>query len=115
MTVDAALQAALSGFGLPVFPNLYTGEALEYLVTHYDVISEIYADDKAGAARYLIQVHYHLPHKQNPNLTLRRLQRALWGAGCSWPGGVVNASDGKGQHYVIECEYTDGGSACGED
>ena len=114
MSVDAVLQTALAPFGIPVYPNLYTGTDLEYIVTNYTEISALYAGDAGHAARYLISVRYHLPHKKNPNLTLRQLQRALYNAGCTWPGSVVNASDELGQIYVIECEYTDGGALYGD-
>ena len=52
--------------GFPIFPNLYTGDAEEYLVTNYTVLPVLHAGDRPGAARYLIQVHYLLPHKKDP-------------------------------------------------
>lgn len=108
MSVDQALQASLTSFGIPVSPNIYTGEEIEYIVTNYSTIPEVYADRAPHAARYLVQVHYLLPHGQNPNLMLQGISRALWEGGFTWPG-IVNAGDADGQHYVLECEYVDGG------
>lgn len=109
MSVDSKISSALESV-LPgaVFPNVYTGALLEYAVWAYTEIPEVFADRAPHAARYLVQVHYYLPPKQNPNPTKRALQRALFDAGCTWPS-ILNAGDGEGQHYVLECEYADGG------
>lgn len=109
MSVDSKISAALESV-LPeaVFPNVYTGTLLEYAVWAYTEIPEVFADRAPRAARYLIQVHYFLPPKKNPNSNKRALQRALFEAGCTWPS-ILNAGDAEGQHYVLECEYADGG------
>lgn len=109
MSVDSKISAALESV-LPqaVFPNVYTGAALEYVVWAYTEIPTVFAERAPRAARYLVQVHYYLPHKLNPNQKKRALQRALFESGCTWPS-VLNASDAEGQHYVLECEYADGG------
>lgn len=108
MSVDEALQTALTSLGIPVSPNLYKGEALEYIVTNYTTIPEVYAERVPHACRYLVQVHYMVPHGVNPNSTVNDISKALWDALFTWPS-VTNASDGDGQHYVLECEYADGG------
>lgn len=113
MNVDTALQAALTPLGLPVTPQVYEGEALEYLVTNHNAVPSVYAERAPRAARHLVQVHYYLPRKQNPNLTLRQIAAALWGAGFTWPG-VTDAGDSEGQHYVLECEYVNGGAFYGD-
>lgn len=113
MSVDSKISAALENV-LPgaVYPNVYTGEALDYVVWAYTEIPEVFADRAPHAARYLIQVHYFLPPKKNPNSNKRALQRALFEAGCTWPS-ILNAGDAEGQHYVLECEYADGGGYYG--
>ena len=112
--IDATLQAALAPSGLPVYPNVYTGKELEYLVTNYTTLPQMHAGDRPGAARYLVQVHYYLPHKKTPNAVITALCQALWAAGFTAPS-VVPASDSEGQHYVLECEGVDGGVAYGQD
>ena len=109
MSVDTALQTSLASLGLPVSPNIYRGQATEYIVTNYTTIPEVYAERVAHAARYLVQVHYLLPHGENPNETLADIAKALSSGGFTWAS-VTNASDDEGQHYVLECEYADGGA-----
>lgn len=109
--IDERLYGAVSGAvpaGFPVFPNVYTGEDLEYVVTNYSALPALHAGDRPGAARYLVQVHYYLPHKKNPNPVIEALCLALHAAGFTGPA-VQNASDSSGQHYVLECEGWDGG------
>ena len=112
MSVDAALQAALQPLAKPVFPHFYTGDALEYITTNYTVLPQVFADRAPRAARYLVQVHYFLPHKENPNAMIQSISRALFDAAFTWPS-VVDATDREGQHYVLECEYADGGGYYG--
>ena len=120
MSIDAVLQAALRPLKLPVFPNKYTGPELEYLVTNWTMIPTLNAGDLAHAARYLVQVHYYLPDKQNPHETLEAICRALVAADFTCPE-ISNVDDAErrsgamyGQHWVIECEYADGGYRYGE-
>ena len=114
MSCDQMLQTALEPLGPPVFPNVYTGTALEYLVTNYTVVPEVFAEEIAHAARYLIQVHYYLPPKKNPNPMLERIAKALAHGGCTCPE-IVPAHEKEKQHYVLECEYCDGGFDYGGD
>lgn len=108
MSVDEALKAALDPLEIPYSPNLYTGDATEYITTNFQIIPEVYAERAPRAARYLVQVHYCLPNGRNPNATIRTISRALWNQGVTWPS-VENASDESGLHYVLECEYVNGG------
>lgn len=112
MSCASMLHAALTPIGLPVFPVVYTGEELEYLVTNYTTIPELHAEGRPNAARYLIQVHYYLEKKKNPNPTLEDIALALYGAGCTSPE-IVPAEEKEGQHYVLECEFFDGGYGYG--
>lgn len=113
MSVDAALQTALKPLGLPVFPNRYTGDALEYLVTWWTMLPEVHSGDRANAARYLVTVGYYLPDKQNPNGMLEQICTALAAADFTCPS-VTPVDETRGQHWTIECEYCDGGFAYGE-
>lgn len=113
MNVDETLQTALESSGLPVYPNAYTGEQLEYIVWAYTELPAVFADSAPRAARYLVQAHYYLPHKKSPSGMKQVLRWALFRTGCTWPS-ITNASDEEGQHYVFECEYTDGGGFYGE-
>lgn len=113
MTVDKALQTALAGCGLPVVPQVYRGDALEYLVTNHSAVPSVYAERAPQACRHLVQVHYYLPEGKNPNTTLVTVSRALWEGGFTWPS-TEDAGDTEGQHWVLECEYVNGGAYYGE-
>lgn len=113
MSCDSALQAALKPLGLPVYPNKYTGPALEYIVTNRTMLGAAHGGDYAQAARYLVQVHYYLPDKQNPNPMLAQICQRLAEADFTCPD-IVQADSDHGQHYAIECEYADGGYDYGE-
>jgi len=108
MSCDSALQTALTPLGLPVFPNKYTGQELEYIVTNWTMLGEAHGGDFASASRYLVQVHYYLPDKQNPNNMLDRICLALAAEGFTSPD-ISQAHSDQGQHYAIECDYCDGG------
>lgn len=108
------LQAALSSV-LPgsVFPHVFTGEGTKYFVWNYSVINTLWAESRPNAARYLVQAHYYCPHRENPRETLLAAERALVDAGFTWPE-LTDASDEEGQHWVLECEYADGGPYYGQ-
>ena len=108
MSCASMLQAALTPTGLPVFPNVYTGELTEYLVTNCTTVPDLNAEGVANAARYLIQVHYYLAPKKNPASVLRDICLALVAADCTCPE-IVPAEEKNKQHYVLECEWCDGG------
>ena len=107
--MPAALQTALnSGFDGAVFPNVYTGSLPKYVVWNYSEIPAVYAERAPRASRYLCQVHLYCPHKENPLEAIQGLRRALWNAQFTWPS-LTDASDSEGQHWVLECEFADGG------
>ena len=107
------LTGALSPlFPDAVFPQSYTGPLTRYVVWQYNVLATVWAEGTAHAARYLVMVHFYLPHKENPQAAILALSRALFDAGTTWPN-ITDASDAEGQHWVFECEYTDGGGYYG--
>lgn len=111
--VAEVLQAALSPlFPGAVFPQVYKGPLVRYIVWNYSVLPTLWADSRPRAARYLVQVHFYLPHREDPRETLLAIERALSDAGFTWPV-PTDASDSEGQHWVLECEYTDGGAFYG--
>lgn len=107
MSCDEAINTAF-GQILPLFPNLYTGEALSYLVYNYYVLPEVYAEGVSHASRYSVQLHLYLPHKTNPNSLKLSIINACIGGGFTYPA-MTNASDGESQHYVFEFEYANAG------
>lgn len=107
MSCDEAINAAF-GEILPLYPNVYTGDALTYLVYNYYVIPEVYANSVSHASRYSVQLHFYLPHKENPNAIKLAIINACISGDFTYPS-MMNASDKDGQHYVFEFEYCNGG------
>ena len=107
--LQTACESVLPG---AVFPQVYTGGLLKYIVWNYNQIPQVYADSVPRAARYLVQVHYYLPFKENPQTAILALSRALFEKDFTWPT-VTDATDNEGQHWVLECEYADGGGFYG--
>lgn len=82
-------------------------EDLEENLRINNTVPRLHANGRPGAALYLVQVHL-LTAKGLPTRQKRQaLKRALFKAGCTYPS-EVDASDPEGQHFVLECQYTDG-------
>lgn len=111
MSCDEAISSAF-GQILPLFPNVYTGKELRYLVYNYYVIPDVFADSVAHAARYSVQLHLYLPHKENPNPVKLSIINACLNT-FTFPS-MTNASDKDGQHYVFEFEFVNAGGLYGE-
>lgn len=111
--VDDALMDALNPI-LPgrVFPNVYVGREVEYLVTTVTTLPAVYGENGPAAARHLVLVRYYLPTGKNPNPTKLQIQRALWNNGFTWPTITPN-SDSEGQGWIFECEYANAGGVYG--
>ena len=101
MTIEQRIISALSGLGLPVVPEPYTGDALEYLTFSYDLFGTIFAEGKPGTILFDISLHYYAPFASNPNATRIKICTAISAAGFAWPT-ITNASDKDGQHWVFE-------------
>ena len=111
--VAEALQRALSPiFPDAVFPHMYTGPLVRYVVWSYNQVGEVWAEGVPCASRYLVQVHFYLPHKEDPREAILAMERALFDEGFTWPI-PTDSTDADGQHWVLECEYTDGGGFYG--
>lgn len=106
-TIDEKLLRVLSAIVPDAAPNLFDGDALEYITWTYSTIPVIFAESRPHAARYLVSVHWFLPHGTNPNGKKLQICQGLHDAGFTYPS-ITNASDKLDQHYVFECEYADG-------
>lgn len=84
-----------------VEPNIYKGDALEYIDFAYSERGGCFGDDEPDENILSVQVHYYLPHGQNPKAKKRLIRQALFELGGTWPE-ITNASDEEGQHYVFE-------------
>lgn len=112
MSCDEAINDAFAEI-LPLYPNVYTGDELTYLVYNYYVLPEVFAESVSHASRYSIQLHLYLPQKVNPNALKLSIIGACVNNGFTYPS-MTNSSDDEGQHYVFEFEYVNGGGIYGE-
>lgn len=104
MSTEEMIMTALSPIVGTVVPIIYQGTEKEYIVFNYDTIY-FYAEGTAKARRDLVQIHWFLPLKGNPNAKKKLIADAVNEAGFTYPS-ITNASDEKSQHYVFECECT---------
>lgn len=101
--IDATIRAAVAPLELPIEPNGYNGEELEYLSYTYSELGALFAESTAQAIRYLVDLSWYLPHGKDPGQGKARIRQLLKAAGATWPD-IVNASDDEGQHYVFSFE-----------
>ena len=101
MTCSEMLVSALTPVGLPIYPDVYTGDGLEYLVYNYNEYPDLFGDDTNEMTQNIVQLHYFLPLAQNPTATKRKIKKAIYSLGETAPT-VINASDGVSQHFVFE-------------
>lgn len=107
MSVNQKIIEALSSFGYPVVPDVYTCEDDTYFAFNYSTSPIFFSDDAPRIERYLIQVHLFCPIKKNIVLLRKQAKQKLFTLGFSWPE-EINASDRNEQHYVFECEAVEG-------
>ena len=107
MSINTIIRAAITPIVPECVPDQYGGTATEYCTFNYSEIPDAFGDELPGAIRYLVQLHYFLPTGTNPCAKKKQLKNALLNAGFTYPS-VTNASDADGQHYALECEYSDG-------
>lgn len=107
MNMNATIVAAIEPIVPECVPDLYGGDAKEYVVFSYFENPDNFADDAPQIIRYFIQVHWFLPNKVNPLEKKKRIKKALFSAGFTYPS-ITNASDELGQHYVFEFEGMEG-------
>ncbi len=104
MNLDARIRAALTDICDVVVPQVYTGDAQEYIVFNYSEYPLEFADDAPQTVGYSIQVHLFMPLKVNPNAKKDSIKNALFSAGFSYPS-IQDVTDDEGQHYVAETTY----------
>jgi hypothetical protein len=101
MNLDERIRTALDGICDVVVPQVYTGDASEYIVFNYAEYPLYFSNNKPRMIGYSIQVHLFMPLKVNPNSKKESIKNALFAAGFPYPS-VVDVTDEDGQHYVFE-------------
>ena len=106
MNLDERIRTALDGVCDVIVPQVYTGDAQEYIVFNYSEYPLVFADDEPQEVGYSIQVHLFLPLKVNPNTKKDSIKNALFSAGFTYPS-IQDVTDDEGQHYVAETTYSE--------
>lgn len=119
MSVNERIIGALEPLGLPVVPDLYTGDEDRWITFHHGSRGALFGDDGPGAEIRTVQVHLYVPCGIN-TLTLRRgIKRRLLAAGFTWPAETDAGTDTwagiERQHIVFECEIEEGVDEIGAD
>ena len=103
MTVNARIIAAVTPIVAVCVPDSYDGEAEIYCTFNGNAVPVGFGDNRPRARRWLLQLHFYCPKGYDSLASRLSLCRALHGAGFTYPT-EENASDGDGQHYVLEFE-----------
>lgn len=106
MNLDERIRTALDGVCDVIVPQVYTGDAQEYIVFNYSEYPLVFADDAPQSIGYSVQVHLFMPLKVNPNTKKDSIKNALFSAGFSYPS-IQDVTDDEGQHYVFETTYNE--------
>lgn len=104
MNLNQRIREALAGICDVIVPQVYTGDATEYIVFNYSEYPLEFADNAPHTVGYSVQVHYFCPLKKNPNAIKDDIQNSLFTAGFSYPS-IQDVTDEEGQHYVFQCTY----------
>lgn len=107
MSINEVLRNTI----LPIVPICepvsYDGADTEYCTFVIDDEPDIFAEGLPSAIIHQVILNWYLPAGINPLAKKKALCRALASAGFTYPT-VTNASDGGGQHFVLECEWAGG-------
>ena len=80
MNINSTVITALTSLSLPVYANVYTGTATDYITFNYaDERPALRADDEDILDETTIQVHYFT--KSNPQTNKKTIRRLLRAAG----------------------------------
>lgn len=109
MNINPILLKLKEATGLPVAPELYTGDAERYIVFNYSEMAVLYGDDDPIADTALVQVHLYLPCGENYMKLKEEIRNFLKQNGFN--NIEIQSTvepDMKYTHVIFECEYTEG-------
>lgn len=107
MSLNEIIIGAVSPIVPVCVPDEYDGDSSEYCTFDYSTAATLFGDDRPDVLLYMLSLHWFLPNGVNPLKKKKQICSALHQAGLSWPE-VMNASDEDCQHYVFECEWSEG-------
>lgn len=107
MNVNEAILEAVKPIVPEIASGSYPGQADEYCTFNYTEHPSKFSDDFPEAALFDVQVHLFLPANRNSLDFRRGIRNRLISQGFT-PPTIYNMSDGDGQHFVFECEFSEG-------
>jgi hypothetical protein len=107
VSINSTIRTAITPIVAVCVPDVYEGTEKEYCTFNWSTWPAEFIDNKATEIGYSVQIHWFAPTGINPISKLKQMCAAVETAGMSYPS-VVNASDGDGQHYVIETTWHEG-------
>lgn len=109
MGLSGRVREALSEVDIPVSEDFFGGNAAEYLAFAIaDDKGAVFADNGPVFGVVQLKVHYFLPAAKNYTENKRRIRKALYNAGATWPEvTALTEDDGKTRHLIFECELED--------
>lgn len=107
MAVNDEILAAVRPTVPHVYPDIYTGEQEVYCTFTITEHPAEFQDNEPAEVLYDVQVHLFAPHGLNTMGLRRGIRDGLISTGFTHPT-ILPMSDSEGQHYVFECEYSEG-------
>ena len=104
MSVFERLAGVLNGLCIENYARSYSGTSPRYAVYDAPTVPICFGNQAPYLERYLVTVHYYCPAGENTLSLQRRLKRALFEAGFTWPSVTTGGSEADYQHLVFECE-----------
>lgn len=96
---------ALAELELPVAEKLYEGKADEFITFNLaDSQPEDFGDDEDLSLTYYVQIHYVCPWEYDYTDKVKKIRKALKGAGFTFPE-LTDYSDSENRirHHIFEC------------
>lgn len=107
MSINKIIKQAIEPIIPVCVPEFYGGDDDVYTTFNISTIGDDFGDDAPAHEVNFVQVHLFAPFGFNTVDCRKKIKRALFDAGLTWPS-VEDATDGDGQHFVFEGEIATG-------
>ena len=116
MTVNETVIKSLEQFGKPVKPDHYEGKEKEYFIFNFvDDVADEFGDDEPLRVISYLQIHYFLPMDKDYLEMKKKIRKALFKNGFTYPSVTIMAEPEKKIHHLIfECEIENDDELDGE-
>lgn len=105
-SINVRLREALAPVGLPVVPEVYTGEEPRYITTECTEDPSLYADGGPYLMGYSVVIRLFLPTGERPDSYKQGIFDALASLRCPYPD-VESDTDLDRQSWVFSCKWAE--------